>query len=62
MILSAGQLQWGHDKIVMEVFFHRIQLLPVYMLQWGHDKIVMEVSPAQQMQISAISFNGAMTK
>ena len=37
-------LQWGHDKIVMEVnpSFNGPSMPPK--LQWGHDKIVMEVS------------------
>ena len=36
-------LQWGHDKIVMEVAAqHQIQIFQ-NQLQWGHDKIVMEV-------------------
>ena len=36
-------LQWGHDKIVMEVRIAN-ELYPFTVkLQWGHDKIVMEV-------------------
>ena len=37
-------LQWGHDKIVMEVPFDSYCSFNPYKLQWGHDKIVMEVS------------------
>ena len=57
-------LQWGHDKIVMEVV--RIELVRAaisYSLQWGHDKIVMEVLPDRDPKvILGYSFNGAMTK
>ena len=37
-------LQWGHDKIVMEVTQYEIEPVLAHELQWGHDKIVMEVS------------------
>ena len=37
------KLQWGHDKIVMEVKLRLRSLNKVRQLQWGHDKIVMEV-------------------
>ena len=37
-------LQWGHDKIVMEVFSVNDSDAFVNTLQWGHDKIVMEVA------------------
>ena len=36
-------LQWGHDKIVMEVISLMSDILYGNALQWGHDKIVMEV-------------------
>ena len=36
-------LQWGHDKIVMEVGYLIRSEYKGYTLQWGHDKIVMEV-------------------
>ena len=36
-------LQWGHDKIVMEVTIYGSIRNPPNPLQWGHDKIVMEV-------------------
>ena len=36
-------LQWGHDKIVMEVQLGGFSSCAVGLLQWGHDKIVMEV-------------------
>ena len=36
-------LQWGHDKIVMEVKVKSVYQNMQIMLQWGHDKIVMEV-------------------
>ena len=36
-------LQWGHDKIVMEVASAVDVFLNAPPLQWGHDKIVMEV-------------------
>ena len=36
-------LQWGHDKIVMEVGTYLVSLSGTAGLQWGHDKIVMEV-------------------
>ena len=38
-----AQLQWGHDKIVMEVPHINQNEMGRFMLQWGHDKIVMEV-------------------
>ena len=41
---SAPQwLQWGHDKIVMEVKVYEGVQEEAITLQWGHDKIVMEV-------------------
>ena len=39
-----GNLQWGHDPVVMEsdhLEVFAVQLLP---LQWGHDPVVMERS------------------
>ena len=41
--MSGVTLQWGHDKIVMEVKQTKRGKNMVYRLQWGHDKIVMEV-------------------
>ena len=38
-----GKLQWGHDKIVMEVIDSALECISRCWLQWGHDKIVMEV-------------------
>ena len=38
-----SSLQWGHDKIVMEVYFIKVWFIDSTQLQWGHDKIVMEV-------------------
>ena len=38
-----SQLQWGHDKIVMEVEPAEPGEPVEEKLQWGHDKIVMEV-------------------
>ena len=40
---SLFELQWGHDKIVMEVYTHKRNMFLILELQWGHDKIVMEV-------------------
>ena len=40
---SPMGLQWGHDKIVMEVIPLVIDIVHGCKLQWGHDKIVMEV-------------------
>ena len=37
-------LQWGHDKIVMEVAALERLMQQTRVLQWGHDKIVMEVA------------------
>ena len=42
--LKMNGLQWGHDKIVMEVRATSAAPKEEVMLQWGHDKIVMEVS------------------
>ena len=44
MAIMMQVLQWGHDKIVMEVIHHKKYEVWPYLLQWGHDKIVMEVS------------------
>ena len=41
--MKVSVLQWGHDKIVMEVSLNIIANLAALMLQWGNDKIVMEV-------------------
>ena len=38
-----ASLQWGHDKIVMEVTAKLNATVDYVELQWGHDKIVMEV-------------------
>ena len=43
---SSSLLQWGHDKIVMEVASDTANKLRHSRLQWGHDKIVMEVGPS----------------
>ena len=40
---KVSTLQWGHDKIVMEVLTLRAPNGLFTKLQWGHDKIVMEV-------------------
>ena len=41
---SRYLLQWGHDKIVMEVSATELPAgAGAVPLQWGHDKIVMEV-------------------
>ena len=40
-------LQWGHDKIVMEVYTPELAKCSTCWLQWGHDKIVMEVDAWQ---------------
>ena len=42
-LAEAEKLQWGHDKIVMEVHKARRDNAHSSRLQWGHDKIVMEV-------------------
>ena len=55
-------LQWGHDKIVMEVSTACLLSVIYTPLQWGHDKIVMEVSEGRQGGKPKTSFNGAMTK
>ena len=39
----SDKLQWGHDKIVMEVSALSKPGTGLPVLQWGHDKIVMEV-------------------
>ena len=43
-------LQWGHDKIVMEVRKTTTQAAAALLLQWGHDKIVMEVGVMMKMK------------
>ena len=52
---TVATLQWGHDKIVMEVPNSGIRYGWVVMLQWGHDKIVMEVSPIASVDYTAIA-------
>ena len=44
MKMKETPLQWGHDKIVMEVQLKIDASVTAALLQWGHDKIVMEVS------------------
>ena len=41
-------LQWGHDKIVMEVSIVTRWRKNKVALQWGHDKIVMEVNACSE--------------
>ena len=41
--IKSLKLQWGHDKIVMEVQTRFDAMMVSVPLQWGHDKIVMEV-------------------
>ena len=55
-------LQWGHDKIVMEVNPVTSETMIGQELQWGHDKIVMEVHAPDKCPDNPGSFNGAMTK
>ena len=43
-------LQWGHDKIVMEVGGAGLVVYAAIKLQWGHDKIVMEVFSLTEAQ------------
>ena len=63
MAISFPLLQWGHDKIVMEVGFGSGNVHAGTRLQWGHDKIVMEVSiPDIDQDYEDYCFNGAMTK
>ena len=60
---NASLLQWGHDKIVMEVSLRCSDTGSLYTLQWGHDKIVMEVlSRLDGLEKRIACFNGAMTK
>ena len=59
---KASSLQWGHDKIVMEVTIYGSIRNPANSLQWGHDKIVMEVSVIDGYSVFLVRFNGAMTK
>ena len=49
-----GQLQWGHDKIVMEVLPRIFLAISITLLQWGHDKIVMEVYRERADQIRLV--------
>ena len=56
------ELQWGHDKIVMEVIVPPASSWWQIPLQWGHDKIVMEVKNSGFTTPSRPRFNGAMTK
>ena len=60
--VKMGMLQWGHDKIVMEVGELATLFFKLDRLQWGHDKIVMEVYSLPRYQLKSCSFNGAMTK
>ena len=61
--MCKAQLQWGHDKIVMEVWIRAIHGAASILLQWGHDKIVMEVCRKFcSIMLQRSSFNGAMTK
>ena len=61
--IGQGPLQWGHDKIVMEVQHVDVPLDVHTQLQWGHDKIVMEVTQTHRAELEFwASFNGAMTK
>ena len=47
---KEDRLQWGHDKIVMEVDDLSGSDNIVGLLQWGHDKIVMEVRPPRWLK------------
>ena len=60
--MDGMRLQWGHDKIVMEVKVHIGSTDKSAGLQWGHDKIVMEVWNLDFVAMRGWSFNGAMTK
>ena len=63
MFVIHSWLQWGHDKIVMEVSGTGLRAVPRgAWLQWGHDKIVMEVECVAVKNDTSSSFNGAMTK
>ena len=53
-LTDLSKLQWGHDKIVMEVDVALRVMLAGGMLQWGHDKIVMEVADNDVSKITVI--------
>ena len=51
MKMKETPLQWGHDKIVMEVQLKIDASVTAALLQWGHDKIVMEVTGMARMKL-----------
>ena len=55
--LKKRMLQWGHDKIVMEVHHSEYAASGARLLQWGHDKIVMEVSSSQLNSFYSVTFS-----
>ena len=49
--IAIAMLQWGHDKIVMEVSYLYSRIFRRSQLQWGHDKIVMEVADITNIDV-----------
>ena len=55
----ATPLQWGHERALVEILLHQLELTARHKLQWGHERALVEILSSTGLLSAFICFNGA---
>ena len=56
---KLGELQWGHDQLIVEGETFDAGSLGPEPLQWGHDQLIVEGEASKRIVDERTCFNGA---
>src|ERR1019366_159672 len=56
---QAAQLQWGHERALVEIWFRFLRGGAPEWLQWGHERALVEIQTTRARDTRAMCFNGA---